>query len=68
VQSGWIANPLGVAELGPYPATLLLLLMFTVVTPANIYMFTHNPNVPNILPVMYPTGHGVERDSCSVLY
>jgi uncharacterized membrane protein len=52
----FMANTLGVAELGPYPATLLFLLTLTV-TPANIYMFTHNPDVPNIPPVTYPTGH-----------
>ena len=46
-----------IVDLGPFPAALMYLLAVAV-TPANIYMFTHNPDVPEIPPVTYPWGHG----------
>jgi uncharacterized membrane protein len=52
-----IATTAGVVDLGPIPASLMFLLTLAV-TPANIYMFTHNPDVPEIPPVTYPWGHG----------
>lgn len=51
-----VATTLGVVDLGPLPATLMYLLTVAV-TPANIYMFTHNPDIPNIPPVTYPYAH-----------
>ena len=38
------------------PAGLMYLLTL-IVTPANIYMYTHNPVVPRIPPLPYPYGH-----------
>jgi len=57
VSSSLIATTAGVIDLGPIPAYLMYLLTLAV-TPANIYMFTHNPDVPVIPPVTYPYAHG----------
>mmetsp|Transcript_25935 Transcript_25935/g.29866 ORF Transcript_25935/g.29866 Transcript_25935/m.29866 type:complete len:273 (+) Transcript_25935:69-887(+) len=47
------------------PAALLFLLV-AAVTPANTYMFTHDPDVPRIPPLPYPWGHAA-RGTLQVL-
>mmetsp|Transcript_4200 Transcript_4200/g.10697 ORF Transcript_4200/g.10697 Transcript_4200/m.10697 type:complete len:270 (-) Transcript_4200:417-1226(-) len=51
-----IATTSHLAELGPYPAMAMYLLTGAV-TPANIYMYTHDPVVPRIPALPYPWGH-----------
>lgn len=47
------------------PAALLFLLV-AAATPANNYMFTHDPDVPRIPPLPYPWGHAA-RGTLQVL-
>jgi uncharacterized membrane protein len=56
VSLSLIATTSQIVDLGPIPASLMFLLTLAV-TPANIYMFTHNPDVPEIPVVPYPWGH-----------
>ena len=55
---------LGGEDLGSYQwntdptySSALMYLLTLAVTPANIYMYTHNPVVPRILVLPYPYGH-----------
>ena len=52
-----ILTKLQVVDFIPEQIPAFMLLLLTVaVTPANIYMFTHDPDVPRIPPLPYPFG------------
>ena len=53
-----ILTKVGVVDFIPQQLPTFLLFLITVaVTPANIYMFTHDPDIPRIPPLPYPFGH-----------
>ena len=54
VLTGGVSDVVGNAAV---PAALMWMLT-AAVTPANIYMYTHNPVVPRIPALPYPWGHG----------